>query len=70
MNRDLQGAFLNIIRKNKIPVKILLHNGKLLTGEVNNFDKFTIVLFTNNKQQIIVYKSEIMTVVPLKNFPF
>jgi host factor-I protein len=59
---NLQDPFLNVLRKEKIPVSIFLVNGIKLQGQVESFDQF-VVLLKNTVSQM-VYKHAISTVVP------
>jgi len=58
----LQDPFLNILRKERIPVSIYLVNGIKLQGQVESFDPF-VVLLRNSVSQLI-YKHAISTIVP------
>ena len=58
----LQDPFLNVLRKERIPVSIYLVNGIKLQGQVESFDQF-VVLLKNSVSQMI-YKHAISTVVP------
>ena len=58
----LQDPFLNILRKERIPVSIYLVNGIKLQGQVESFDPF-VVLLRNTVSQLI-YKHAISTIVP------
>lgn len=60
----LQDPFLNILRKEKIPVSIFLVNGIRLQGQVESFDQF-VVLLRNSVSQMI-YKHAISTIVPAR----
>ena len=60
--QTLQDPFLNILRKEKVPVSIYLVNGIKLQGQVDSFDQF-VVLLKNSVSQM-VYKHAISTVVP------
>jgi host factor-I protein len=62
---NLQDAFLNQVRKEKMPVTIFLVNGFQIKGVVRGFDNFTVVVELDQKQQL-VYKHAISTVAPLK----
>lgn len=62
---NLQDAFLNQVRKEKMPVTIFLVNGFQIKGVVKGFDNFTVVVELDQKQQM-VYKHAISTVAPLK----
>ncbi|MCH8159114.1 MAG: RNA chaperone Hfq [Proteobacteria bacterium] len=63
--QTLQDPFLNILRKEKIPVSIYLVNGIKLQGHVDSFDQFVILL--KNSVNQMVYKHAISTVVPSRN---
>lgn len=62
---NLQDAFLNQVRKDKIPVTIFLVNGFQIKGLVKGFDNFTVIIEMDQKQQLI-YKHAISTVSPIK----
>ena len=63
--QSLQDPFLNILRKERVPVSIYLVNGIKLQGQIDSFDQF-VVLLKNSVSQM-VYKHAISTVVPSKN---
>ena len=63
--QNLQDAFLNYIRREKIPVTLFLMNGFQLRGVVRSFDSFVVVLSSDGKQQMI-YKHAISTVAPAR----
>ena len=63
--QTLQDPFLNILRKEKVPVSIYLVNGIKLQGQVDSFDQF-VVLLKNSVNQM-VYKHAISTIVPARN---
>ena len=60
----LQEPFLNVLRKEKIPVSIYLVNGIKLQGQVDSFDQYVIIL--KNTVNQMVYKHAISTIVPSK----
>ena len=60
----LQDPFLNVLRKERIPVSIFLVNGIKLQGQIESFDQF-VVLLRNSVNQMI-YKHAISTVVPAR----
>ncbi|MEN6349244.1 MAG: RNA chaperone Hfq [Syntrophomonas sp.] len=62
---NLQDAFLNQVRKDKIPVTIFLVNGFQIKGMVKGFDNFTVIVELDQKQQL-VYKHAISTVAPVR----
>lgn len=59
--RNLQNDFFNAARKEKSVVTVFLGNGKKLTGRIKSFDKFTLLLDSQQGEQII-YKHAISTV--------
>jgi host factor-I protein len=63
--QSLQDPYLNILRKERVPVSIFLVNGIKLQGQVESFDQF-VVLLRNTVSQM-VYKHAISTVVPSRN---
>ncbi len=60
---SLQDAFLNLLRKNKIPVTMFLVKGVKLQGIVTWFDNFSILLRRDGQSQL-VYKHSISTIMP------
>ncbi|HBI55470.1 MAG TPA: RNA chaperone Hfq [Firmicutes bacterium] len=64
-NLNLQDLFLNQIRRDGTPVTIFLLNGFQIKGFVRGFDNFTVVMDSDNKQQLI-YKHAISTIIPLR----
>ena len=60
----LQDPFLNILRKERIPVSIYLVSGIKLQGQIESFDQFVIVL--KNAVSQMVDKHAISTVVPAR----
>ncbi len=61
-NTSLQDPFLNLLRKDKVPVSIYLVNGIKLQGQIEAFDQFVILL--KNSVSQMVYKHAVSTVVP------
>jgi host factor-I protein len=61
--QNLQDAFLNHVRKSKIPVTIFLINGVKLQGVITWFDNFCVLLRRDGQSQL-VYKHAISTVMP------
>lgn len=62
---SLQDPYLNVLRKERVPVSIFLVNGIKLQGQIESFDQF-VVLLKNTVSQM-VYKHAISTVVPARN---
>jgi len=65
--QNLQDAFLNHVRKTKIPVTVFLVNGVKLQGVITSFDNFCILLRRDGQSQL-VYKHAISTVMPAQPF--
>lgn len=63
LSGNLQDAFLNLMRKNKIPVTMFLVKGVKLQGIVTWFDNFSILLRRDGQSQL-VYKHAISTIMP------
>jgi host factor-I protein len=61
--QNLQDAFLNNVRKSKVPVTIFLMNGVKLQGVITWFDNFCVLLRRDGQSQL-VYKHAISTVMP------
>ena len=64
--QNIQDSFLNNARKDKINLTIYLMSGVKLSGRIKSFDKYSLVLETNNQEQLI-FKHAISTVVTTKN---
>ena len=61
----LQDPYLNLLRKERVPVSIFLVNGIKLQGQIESFDQFVILL--RNTVSQMVYKHAISPVVPSRN---
>ena len=61
--QNLQDAFLNEVRKQKVPLTIFLVNGVKLNGVVSWFDNFCVLLRRDGISQL-VYKHAISTIMP------
>jgi len=64
--QNIQDSFLNTARKEKMQITIYLLSGVKLTGRIRSFDKYSVVLETNNQEQLI-FKHAISTVVMSKS---
>ncbi len=64
--QNIQDSFLNNARKEKGLVTIYLLSGVKLSGRIKSFDKYSLVLETNNQEQLI-FKHAISTVVTAKS---
>ena len=66
--QNIQEAFLNNTRKDKTFLTIYLMSGVKLSGRIKSFDKYSVILETNNQEQLI-FKHAISTVVISKPSP-
>jgi host factor-I protein len=67
LSQNIQEAFLNNARKDKTFLTIYLMSGVKLSGKIKSFDKYSVILETNNQEQLI-FKHAISTVVLSKPF--
>ncbi len=63
VKEQMQDKLLNYLRKGKIESKIYLVNGVQVKGLIRSFDDYT-VLIEDGKQQSMVYKHAISTIIP------
>ena len=66
--QNIQEAFLNNARKEKTFLTIYLMSGVKLTGRIKSFDKYSVILESNNQEQLI-FKHAISTVVIARPAP-
>ena len=59
--QNIQDAFLNSARRDKLSVQINLMNGSTLAGRIKSFDKFS-VLMDSNGQDFLIFKHAISTI--------
>jgi len=64
----LQDPFLNLLRKEHVPVSVYLVNGIKLQGHVDSFDQYVLLL--RNTVTQMVYKHAISTIVPARAVNF
>ena len=62
---NLQGLFLNKLKKENIEVTIYLINGYQIKGYIKGFDSY-IILIENDEKQQMIYKHAISTLIPSK----
>ena len=62
---NLQDLFLNKARRENNGITVFLVNGYQIKGMVKCFDSYTLVLDSEDKQQLI-YKHAISTIIPNK----
>ena len=60
--QNIQDSFLNNARKEKGVITLYLLSGVKLSGRIKSFDKYSLVLETNNQEQLI-FKHAISTIV-------
>ena len=60
---NLQDAFLNQARRERLLVTVFLMNGFQMKGIIRGFDSFAVILDSDGKQQMI-YKHAISTLIP------
>ena len=61
--QNLQDQFLNLLRRNKVPVTMFLVKGVKLQGIVTWFDNFSLLLRRDGHSQL-VYKHAVSTIMP------
>ena len=59
--QNIQDSFLNTARKEKMNITIYLLSGVKLSGRIRSFDKYSVVLESNNQEQLI-FKHAISTI--------
>jgi len=64
---NVQDAFLNHARRERLNIIIYLMNGTKLTGRIKNFDRFAIILESNGADQMI-FKHAISTISGTRQF--
>ncbi|MEA2066420.1 MAG: RNA chaperone Hfq [Petrotogales bacterium] len=62
---NLQDRFLNLLRINKIEVRVFLEGGFQTKGVIKSFDSFTVLL-EDGEEQTLVYKHAIKMLIPSK----
>jgi len=65
--QNIQESFLNNARKEKTFLTIYLMSGVKLSGRIKSFDKYSVILDSNNQEQLI-FKHAISTVVVAKAY--
>ena len=59
--QNIQDALLNTLRREKTPVIVYLLNGAKLTGRIRSFDKFSVLLESDLRAELI-FKHAISTI--------
>ena len=66
--QNIQAAFLNSARRDRISVVVHLLQGSTLSGRIKSFDKFSVLLDVGG-QDVLVFKHSISTVSQEKKAP-
>jgi host factor-I protein len=59
--QNIQDAFLNSSRREKVPVTLHLLHGTNLSGRIKSFDKFSVLL-DDGSQDVLIFKHAISTI--------
>jgi len=59
--QNIQDAFLNSARRERVPVVIHLLQGSTLAGRIKSFDKFSVLLDVGG-QDFLIFKHAISTI--------
>ena len=51
--QNIQDAFLNHVRKERLAVTILLMGGTKLSGKIKSFDKYALIVESSSQEQLI-----------------
>ena len=62
---NIQDAFLNRARQDRVPVTVFLTNGFQMRGEIRGFDGYIVMVESDGRQQVI-YKHAISTIAPAR----
>ena len=63
--QNVQDLYLNTLRRDKVSVTIFLIGGVRLVGKIRGFDKYSVVLESNQQEQLI-FKHAISTITTAK----
>jgi len=59
--QNIQDAFLNSTRRERIPVTMTLMDGNVMSGRIKSFDKFSVLLDVNG-QDVLIFKHAIASI--------
>lgn len=59
--QNIQDAFLNSTRRERIPVTMTLMDGNMMSGRIKSFDKFSVLLDVNG-QDVLIFKHAIASI--------
>lgn len=59
--QNIQDAFLNSSRREKVSVTLHLLHGATLSGRIKSFDKFSVLL-DDGAQDVLIFKHAISTI--------
>lgn len=64
--QNIQDRYLNVLRKENIPVSIIITNGyQIRNVKIVGFDSF-VILVTNEDGQMMLFKHAISSIIPAK----
>jgi host factor-I protein len=58
--QNIQDAFLNTARRERMSINVALMNGSVITGRIKSFDKFSILL-DDNGRDLLIFKHSVST---------
>lgn len=64
IKQNLQDQFLNVLRKEHVPVSVFLINGIKLVGKIESFDQYMVMLKGHDNVSHAIFKHAISTVSP------
>ncbi len=59
--QNIQDAFLNSTRRERIPITVTLMDGKVLNGRIKSFDKFSVLIDVSG-QDVLIFKHAITSI--------
>ncbi len=66
---NVQDQVLNVSRKEKIPVEMILLGGERYQGYIQSFDGYCVLLRLEEGGEIMIYKHAISVIKPLQPLP-
>ena len=66
--QNIQDAFLNTARRERLSINIHLLHGATLSGRIKSFDKFSVMLDVGG-QDVLIFKHSISTISQEKRRP-
>ena len=65
---NFQDTFLNIVRRERSPVTIVMTNGQQIKCTVSAYDNYVLIVTAEGKQQML-YKHAISSILPYRTVP-